>query len=43
MVVSRKANKKQHACAPSGLHNHYSELFTQTAALKFKIAVTLLP
>ena len=39
-VVSRKAKKKQHACAPSGLCDHYSELFTRMEALKLKNAVT---
>ena len=40
-VVSREAKKKQHACASSGLHNHYSKLFiTRMVALKFKNAVT---
>ena len=39
-VVSRKAKKKQHACASSGLRDHYCELFTSTAALKFANAVT---
>ena len=34
-VVSREAKKKQHARASSGLRDHYSELFTQMAALKF--------
>ena len=34
-VVSRKAKKKQHARASSGLRDHYSELFTWMAALKF--------
>ena len=34
-VVSREAKKKQHACASSGLRDHYSELFTLMAALKF--------
>ena len=34
-VVSREAKKKQHACASSGPRDHYSELFTQMAALKF--------
>ena len=34
-VVSREAKKKQHACASSGPHDHYSELFTWMAALKF--------
>ena len=33
-VVSREAKKKQHACASSGPRDHYSELFTQMAALK---------
>ena len=39
-VVSREAKKKQHACASSGPRDHYSELFTRMAALKFKNAVT---
>ena len=34
-VVSREAKKKQHACASSSLRDHYSELFTWMAALKF--------
>ena len=34
-VVSREAKKKQHACASSGPRDHYSELFTRMAALKF--------
>ena len=34
-VVSREAKKKQHACASSGPRDHYSELFTRIAALKF--------
>ena len=34
-VVSREAKKKQHARVSSGLRDHYSELFTQMAALKF--------
>ena len=34
-VVSREAKKKQHAHASSGLRDHYSELFTRMAALKF--------
>ena len=34
-VVSREANKKQHACASSGQRDHYSELFTRMAVLKF--------
>ena len=39
-VVSCEAKKKQHACASSGLRDHYSELFTWTAAVKLYIAVT---
>ena len=34
-VVSLEAKKKQHACASSGPRDHYSELFTRMAALKF--------
>ena len=34
-VVSREAKKKQHACASPGPRDHYSELFTRMAALKF--------
>ena len=34
-VVSREAKKKQHACASSGPRDHYCELFTRMAALKF--------
>ena len=34
-VVSREVKKKQHACASSGSRDHYSELFTRMAALKF--------
>ena len=34
-VVSREGKKKQHARASSGLRDHYSELFTRMAALKF--------
>ena len=34
-VVNRQAKKKQHAYASSGLRDHYSELFTQMAAIKF--------
>ena len=34
-VVSREAKKKRHARASSGLRDHYSELFTRMAALKF--------
>ena len=40
MVVSCKAKKKQHACVSFVQHNHYSQLFTQMAALKFENAVT---
>ena len=41
--VSCKAKKKQHACTSYGLRNHYSELFTRMAALKFENAVTQQP
>ena len=34
MVASREAKKEQHASPSSGLRDHYSELFTQMAALK---------
>ena len=34
-VVSREAKKKQHARVSSGLRDHYSELLTRMAALKF--------
>ena len=34
-AVSHEAKKKQHAHMSSGQCNHYSELFTQMAALKF--------
>ena len=34
-VVSRKAKKKQHACALLGLCDHYSELFIRMEALNF--------
>ena len=34
-VVSCKAKKKQHAHVSSGPRDHYSELFTRMAALKF--------
>ena len=34
-VVSREAKKKPHACASSSPRDHYSELFTRMAALKF--------
>ena len=40
MVVSHEAKKKQRARLSSGLRNHYSELFTRMAALKFENAVT---
>ena len=43
MVVSHEAKKKQHARASSGLRDHYSELFTRMAALKFENAVTQPP
>ena len=39
-VVSREAKKKQHAHASTGLPDHYSELFTWMAALKFENTVT---
>ena len=29
MIVSHEAKKKQHAHESSGLHDHYSELFTR--------------
>ena len=38
-VVSREANKKQHVCVSSGPLDHYSELFTRMAALKFENAL----
>ena len=34
-VVSRDTKKKQHVRASSGPRDHYSELFTRMAALKF--------
>ena len=34
-VVSLEAKKKQHTYASSGLHDHYSELFTWMAAQNF--------
>ena len=40
--MSRKAKKKQHAHMSSGLRDHYSELFTQMAILKFENTVTQL-
>ena len=39
VVVNCKAKKKQHAYASLGLHDHYSELFTQMTALNFLNAV----
>ena len=39
-VVSCEAKKKQYARESSGLCDHYSELFTRMAALKFVNAVT---
>ena len=39
-VVSCEAKKKQYACVSSGLRDHYSELFTWMAALKFENVVT---
>ena len=41
MVVSREANRKQHACTSSSLHDHYSKLFTRMAALKFCNSATI--
>ena len=38
--MSREVKKKQHACAFSGLRDHYSELFTRMEALKLKNAIT---
>ena len=38
MVVSRKVKNKQHVHVSSGLCDHYSELFTRMAALKFESA-----
>ena len=42
-VVSHEAKKKQHAYVSSGLHDHYSELFSWMAALKLKNSVTKPP
>ena len=42
-VVNHEAKKKQHVHASSGLRDHYSELFTWMAALKFQNAVTQPP
>ena len=42
-VVNCEAKEKQHACVSSGPHNHYSELFTWIAALKFENIVTQQP
>ena len=39
-ALSREAKKKHHVCASSGLCDHYSELFTRMAALKFENTVT---
>ena len=39
-IVSHEAKKKQHVQTSSGLCDHYSELFTQMAALKFKNTAT---
>ena len=41
--MSHEAKKKQHACASSGLRDHYSELFTRMAAVKLLNAVTKPP
>ena len=43
MVVSHEANKKEHACMFSGPYDHYSELLTRMAALKFENAVSQPP
>ena len=37
--MSHEAKKKQHARTYSGLHDHYSELFTRMIGLKFWNAV----
>ena len=37
--MSRESKKKQHVHTSSCLHDHYSELFTQMAALNFLNAV----
>ena len=42
-VVSREAKKKQQAHMSSSLRDHYSELFSWMAALKFENAVTQSP
>ena len=42
MVVSRKANKKQHVHASTGLRHHHSWLFIWMAALNFYNAVAQL-
>ena len=42
-VVSHEAKKKQYAHMSFGLRDHYSELFTWMAALKFENAVTQPP
>ena len=41
MVVSREAKKKQYVRESSGLCDHYSELFTRMAALKFVIRLQI--
>ena len=40
IVVSGEAKKKQHARESSSLRDHYSELFTWMAAIKFENAIT---
>ena len=40
-VVCHEAKKKQYARTSSGPRDHYSELFTCMAALKFENAVTI--
>ena len=42
-IVNHEAKKKQHACVSLGLRDHYSELFTWMAALKFENVVTQPP
>ena len=41
-VLQGQEKIKQHACASSGLHDHYSELFTWMAGLNFQNAVAQL-
>ena len=43
MVVSQAAKKQQHASVSSGIFDHYNELVTSTAALKFANGITNLP